>query len=357
MKKVLIINTVGYNYDGITSVILNYLKTMEKEGLSFTFPVYTDIHPNLKEELAALGELVWIPNRKQNVKAYCTQLRQILKNGYDVIHIHGNSGTMLIETLLAKICRVKKIIIHAHSTNTDHPFINAVLKYPMMYLADVRLACSDAAGKWLYGSKKYTVLNNAIDLEKYRFDINARKRYRREFGVGEEYLIGHAGHFSQSKNQSFLIDVFEEVHKQEPKTKLLLVGSGTELEAIEEKVVKKKLTEAVIFIGSRSDIHSIYSAMDMFVLPSKWEGLSLVTVEAQVNGLAVLVSDVVPEETKCSDRVQYKALLDGTMDWAVCIYEMLRTKFDRICDVHIAAAEKGFDIRKEAEKLQKMYIS
>lgn len=357
MKKILVINTVGFQYEGITSVILNYTKGMDREGLQFTFPVYEDTIPKLKEELEELGRTVTVPNRKQNVKSYIKALFCLLNEDFDVLHVHGNSGTMLIETVVAKLRGVKKIILHTHSTSTNHPLANALMKYPMMLLADVLMACSDAAGTWLYGKQKYTVLNNAIDIQKFQFDPQNRKEYREEFGVQEdEFLIGHIGHFTPQKNHFFLLDIFRAYHKLDPKAKLLLIGGGADFERVREAAEKMELQDSVIFAGRRSDAASVYSAMDLFILPSIWESLSLVTLEAQANGLPALVADVVPLDAKCTDRVFYEPLSHKPEEWAEAVQRIRKQNFDRNADTREAIAEKGFDIHKEAGDLRNIYI-
>lgn len=357
MEKILVINTVGFQYEGITSMILNYTKGMDREGLQFTFPVYEDTIPKLKEELEDLGRTVVVPNRKQNVKGYIKALFHLLREGFDVLHVHGNSGTMLIETVIAKLRGVKKIILHTHSTSTNHPLANALMKYPMMLLADALMACSDAAGTWLYGKKKYTVLNNAIDIEKFRFDPQNREQYREEFGISEEeFLIGHIGHFTPQKNHFFLLDIFKAYHELDTKAKLLLIGDGPNRQKVEEAAEALSLKEKVIFAGRRSDAAAIYSAMDLLLLPSRWEGLPLTMIEAQTNGLPLLVSDVITRDAKCTDRTFYKALEDGPESWAEEIPKIRNGRFDREEDMSMPVRECGFDIHKEAENLRNIYI-
>lgn len=358
MKKILVINTVGFQYEGITSVVLNYIGEMHRDGLNYTFPVYADIHPRLKEELNALGSTITVPDRKRDVKGYIAQLYRILGEGYDVLHVHGNSGTMLIETALAKLRGVKKVIVHAHSTSTNHPLANAVMKYPMMFMADERLACSKAAGEWLYGKRTYMVLNNAIDIGKYRFDAQNRKHYREEFDIkDEEFLIGHIGHFTPQKNHFFLLDVFKAYHSLNPNTKLLLIGDGPDQPRVKEMAKDLGIWNQVIFAGRRSDAACIYSAMDLFLLPSRREGLPLVMVEAQANGLPMLVSDVITKDACCTDRVFRRPLSAGSDAWAKEIGEIAGMPCARADDLTSLIRACGFDIYKEAETLRNIYIS
>lgn len=357
MKKILIINTVGYNYDGITSVILNYLKAMDRKDLVFSFAVYNDIPVGLRQELEGLGKPLMVPHRKRYLRGYVRELAHILAENYDVIHIHGNSGTMVIETVLAKLWRVKNIILHAHSTNTDHPLVNAVMKYPMMLLADTLLACSDAAGNWLYGKRPYCVLNNAIDFSQFQFHSANRDRYRSEFGIqDEEFLVGHVGHFTAPKNHFFLIDIFAAFHEKMPDSKLLLIGNGSDFAAVQETVRQKKLSDFVIFAGQRPDAAAIYNAMDLFILPSRWEGMPLTVIEAQVNGLPLLVSDVVAPDSNWTNRVFYKALADGAHSWADKMAAIRSAHFPRDDDMTEKIREKGFDIHQKAEALRKIYL-
>lgn len=358
MKKILISPTLGLDLEGITSVIYNYTKAMDRSGLQLYFLTYGDLKPAVRERFEALGEILFVSDRKKSTKAYLKDYRAVLKtHGFDVVHVNGNSGTMILEVLLAKFSGVKNVMVHAHSTRTNHPVINAILKYPMMWLSRECIACSEASGKWLYGNYPYTLLNNAIELDNFRFREALREQYRREFGIREEeFLIGHIGHFTEPKNHFFLMDVFAEFHALELASKLLLISDGPRFEQVKEKAAQLGLKDAVIFAGRRSDVAGIYSAMDLFILPSCWEGLPLVMVEAQVNGLPLLVSNVVTKVAKCTDRVFYKPLEDGPKDWARSLQELKHTTFDRREDARPAIAAKGFDIQAEAAKLRKLYL-
>lgn len=357
MKKILISPTLGLDLEGITSVIYNYTKAMDRSGLQLSFLTYGDLKPTVRERFEALGEILFVSDRKQSTKAYVKDYIALLKtHSFDVVHIHGNSGTMLIEVLLAKLCGVKNVIVHAHSTRTNHPAINAILKRPMMWLSQTCIACSEATGQWLYGKYPYTLLNNAIELSNFCFREDLRQQYREEFGIGDAFLIGHIGHFTEPKNHFFLIDVFARFHELETNSRLLLISDGPRFRQVQEKVTQLGLQDAVIFAGRRSDVAGIYSAMDLFFLPSCWEGLPLVLVEAQVNGLPVLVSDVVTKAAKCTDRIFYKSLDDGAQSWGEKLQELKKMQFDRSVDSRPAIAAKGFDIQAEAEKLRQLYL-
>lgn len=357
MKKILIAPTLALDLEGMTTVIYNYTSAMDRSGLQLFFLTCGELKPVVRQRFEALGEILFVSDRKQSTQAYVKDFAALLKkHRFDTVHIHGNSGTMLIEVLLAKLCGVKQVMVHAHSTRTNHPAVNAVLKYPMMWLAEECIACSGVSGKWLYGKHPHTVLNNAIDLEKFRYQDAAREQYREEFGIKDEFLVGHIGHFTEPKNHFFLIDVFAAFHRLEPKSKLLLISDGPRFEQVKEKVSRLGLEDAVIFAGRRSDVAAIYSAMDLFILPSLWEGLPLVLVEAQVNGLPLLVSDVVTRDANCTDRVVYKSLDQGAEAWAKELQEIRKMPCNRHEDTGAAVAGRGFDIHVEADRLRQLYL-
>lgn len=357
MKRILIINTVGFRYEGISMVITNYLSHMDKQGFEFDFLCFPETEFGIKKYLRGLGNVITISNRKENTFKYCKEVHNILKKKYEVIHIHGNSGTMVIEVILAKVHRVKNIIVHCHNTTCNHPVLNVLLKRPMINMSTHLLACSDASGKWLYDNNKFVVLNNAIDTNRFHFNNEVREECRSELGLKNEYVIGHIGRFDIQKNHDFMIEVFAKFHKKMPCSKLLLVSDGPKREEIQKKVFSKGLENVVIFAGCRSDTEKLYCAMDVFMLPSLWEGLPLVMIEAQVSGLPVLASDVITKEAECTNRVWYKSLDDGIDHWADCLSKISMQKYDRTESVENGIRKHGFDIALEAEKLREVYLS
>lgn len=358
MKKVLIISTVGLDYQGITSVILNYSSHICLDGLKLEFVAFEGVDSKLKKKFEKIGVVHVIPNRKQDTKGYIKGLKQLLKQEYDVVHIHGNSGTMLIEVLLAKAVRVRKIIIHGHNTATNHPVVNKMMNPLMNYLATDRLSCSQKAGEWLYGKREFKILNNAIEVRKFTYNSKVRAEVRGDLGIKEEVLIGHIGHFSHQKNHFYLVDIFKAVHDRHPQTKLLLVSDGVLLEDVKKKVDELGLTDSVVFTGRREDTERLYQAMDIFVLPSRWEGLPLVTVEAQAAGLPIIVSNVVPTVAKCTENMEFCSVENGADEWAEKIWCMVeKTMAERgKKDVLSEIVKCGYDIETETKVLEKMYL-
>lgn len=352
----MIVNTIGMGFEGMSFVILNYLRNMPREGLQLHITADPELCDEMREILEALGTVHIIPIKQENLKGYLKGIRDILKTGMDVLHVHGNSGTMAMEAVLAKSCGVKNIIVHAHSTKTDHPAVNAILRYPMMLFSDERIACSVDSGKWLYKKWKHTVLNNAIDISRFRFDPDIREQCRREFGIREEFLVGHIGNFYEPKNHVFLIDIFAAFHKLKPDSRLLLAGRGPDFDAVVEKVNQLQLQDAVIFAGRRTDVERLYQAMDAFVMPSRWEGLPLVLLEAQASGLPVLASDRITKDVRCAENFWYLPIEEDPEVWAEKLVKLSEEKIDRTVDTAQCLRERGFDIRMEAGRLRDLYL-
>jgi glycosyltransferase involved in cell wall biosynthesis len=332
---------------------------MDHEGLQFDFLSPNPVPTELKEKFSLIGKVIEVPNRKKRLLDYCMSLSKLLKrNKYDVVHIHGNSGTMCIESVIAKKQNVNRVIVHCHNTVCNHPFFNKLMRPIMLSKADCLLSCSQDAGKWLYGKSGYHVLNNAIDTEKFRFNGKTRMRIREELKINDEFVLGHVGHFTEQKNHTFLLDLFAEIVKEIPNTKLLLVGDGPELENISKKVSSLGLQKTVIFAGKTENPENMYFAMDMFLFPSKWEGLGLVLIEAQASGLQCITSNNVPREGNITGNVNF-INYNYIEKWKNYIINYVNSEKEHrsiTSDKNIVKIRQyNYDIRAESYKLKKIY--
>lgn len=357
MKKILILNTIGMGYEGISSVIINYVTHMNCKDIQCDIIAYNQTPEELKLKLEKYCNVFIIPKKKQDFKGYIKGLSTLLKNNnYDAIHIHGNSGMMIIETLIAKKNKVHKIIVHCHNTTCDHKVLNIILKVPMKKIATNLLACSEESGKWLYGKSPYTVLNNAIDCKKFEFNSSIRNKIRKEFNIENKLVLGHIGSFIEQKNHEFLIDFFYEYQKEDCNSVLLLISDGPKFEQIKNKVKELNIEDKVIFAGRRGDIDLLYQAMDVYVMPSKWEGLPLVMLEAQACALPVIASENITKDAKCNDNVVFLPIDKGTQCWVNELKRIKNNPENREDDVFDNMKLHGFDIITEADKLKKIYI-
>lgn len=356
MSKVLIINTSGLGMGGITTHMLNYLRRLkEMQYEAFFSIVVTGVRDkNVLEQFENLGcELVYLPDRKKKLWKYCFALRRLLRNNdFDVLHVHGNSSTMGIELSLGKQFGIPVRIAHCHNSKCEHPYLHKLLLPIFKKSYTQAVACSSLAGDWIFGKGKYIVLANAIDLDKFQFNAEVRKEYRKALKVADDtLLLGHVGNFNEQKNHDFLIDIFDEVQKKK-KAELILIGTGPLLADAKKKVNNFGMQDKVHFLGIRDDVGCWMQAMDCFVFPSKWEGFGMVLIEGQTSNLPMVVSTEVPIITKVTDNIRYISLSDGTGKWANLIIN-LASSADRIKPVD--SRIKEYDINNNIEKLTKLY--
>lgn len=361
MKKILIINNVPFEMGGMSSVIVNYINNMNKEGVEITLIVNSKIERNYEVNLLENGIKIIVLSRNNRVINYMYDLYKVMKKGnFDVVHIHGNSSTMLFETLPAYLTKIPKRIVHCHNISCQHKVLNKVLWSIFKRTYTLALACSNEAGKWLFkDEKEFLVLNNAFDLNKYKFDQKIRKKMREELGIGDIYTIGHVGFFNNQKNHEKLFEVISYL-KDKIDIQLLCVSGDTEVpEKINELIKEYGLENKVKILLRRSDINSLLQAMDFFVFPSKFEGLGLALLEAQATGLHCLASDKVPRAAGvCENLVQYCGLEDDAIEWSNRILKMKKNEEREKASIDAInkLTKAGYDIITEAEKLRNIYI-
>lgn len=288
---------------GSEQVVLNYCSRMR--DIHFDLLYQYEPNPQILEQFNNAGiNCIQIPDKVHHPLKHLWVMYKIFRHGeYDIVHSHLDWFLNGYVCFLAMLAGVKKRIAHHHQAYSKWSFLCVMLRIPCKLFATHWLACGEAAGingwgKCAVAKGKVTILPNAIDPEKFRFSENSRQRVRAKYGIKEDdFVIGHVGRFFLQKNHQFLIDVFDGVHKQKSNAKLLLLGEGPLQELIRQKVESLYLTDEVIFVGLQNKPAAFYSAMDVFCLPSLWEGLPLTLVEAQYNGLPCVVSDAITKET------------------------------------------------------------
>ena len=358
MKRVLVIITTAFvRTGGLASVMMNYWRAMDKTGLSFDFASTNAIDDLLNAEISKEGcNYYQLPPRKQFLN-YFNTLRKICK-GYDVVHVHANSATSVLELLAAKKAGVPQRIHHNHNSNTKYPFLNKVLHPLFVYSYTDAIACSEAAGEWLFGKGKYIVLPNAIDIEKFKFNLHVRKRIRDEFKINiDEFVIGHVGKFVEAKNHGFLIEIFTKYHSKHPNSKLLLVGDGILRTQIECCIKNSGCADAIILAGLRSDISDLVQAFDVFVFPSIHEGLPLSVLEAQSSGLPCIISSNIDKKVAVGCDVVIKDLSDGDESWAeaISLFDFAKSREERCLKNYKLITDAHYNIMNEANQLKEFY--
>lgn len=344
---------------GVEAVVMNYYRHIDRTKIQFDFLCDEDSTNIPYEEIEQLGGRVILIPPYQKVFKYQKELIRIFKeNNYKIVHSHINTLSVF-PLRAAKKAGVKVRIAHSHSTTNKKEWKKNLLKqvlrpFSKVYATDY-MCCSELAGRWLFGDKAYDsgqvyLLNNAIDLDKFKYDEEKRKKKRKELNIKDDTLvIGHIGRFVAQKNHTFLINIFNEVHKKNPNSLLLLVGQGPLKEEIENKVKELQLNDSVRFLGQRNDVNELYQAFDVFCLPSLYEGLGMVLIEAQVSGVKCIASTEVPKIAKINSNLVFVDLLSSPNIWAEYF-----EKFNRISINKNKFA--NYNILLESNKLLKYYM-
>ena len=349
---------------GVESVIMNYYHNIDKTKIQFDFIIDGYEKSILDDEILSLGGKIYkVEPYNKNIFKYIYQIYRIVKdNNYKIVH--SNMNTLAVFSLFAAWFAGAEVrILHNHSTATKNEKLRSVMKYILRPFAPIfanrYMACSHLAGEWMYGkekmqSGKVKILNNAIDIEKFAYNYKARKKLRQELNINEDtFVLGHVGRFMYQKNHDFLIDIFKELHKRRKNSLLLLIGDGLLRQRIEKKVAYYKLQSSVKFLGLRKDIAALYNIMDVFVLPSWYEGLPVVSIEAQANGLPCFISNKVSFECNLSNSVHFIDLKEPPIYWSK---EILNCKLLRNKNAIKELNEKNFNIKKEINNLENFYL-
>lgn len=384
MRVLQVIDDMGLN-SGVSSMLLNYYRYIDHDKVNFDFMVYNTVSDDVKEyckrnhsriyEVGPLsGKTVLDGTLYKKVEGV---MKRYAKK-YDVIHGH-ESNTAFIYMKLAKKYGINHRIIHSHNAKGADGMVkkarNFILNhYGLKYVTDY-CACSKKAAKYLYGTTNHVnIINNAIDINKFRFQPEVRNRMRKKLGVEDMFVVGHVGRFAPQKNHGYIIDVFWQFHQKVQNSKLVLIGDGELMDMIKQKVNTLHLDGAVLFEGVQSNVNEYMQAMDAFVLPSMYEGLPVVCVEAQATGLSCIVSKEVTREIKITENVKFIGIdnkypvLQSTIqsnqnnqkDIKSWVQELIKIRQKKnINNRKLYAdrvAKQGFDIREQSKKLESYYI-
>lgn len=348
---------------GVESIIMNYYRHIDKDKIQFDFIVDEDSTIIPIDEIKKLGGKVIMVPPYQKLHKYMIKLIKVFKdNEYQIVHSNINSLSVF-PMIAAKIAGVKIRIAHNHSTSNNKEIKKTLVKNMLKPFSKIfpneYFACSELAGKWLFGDGFYNegrvkLIKNAIDISKFIYNEDKRNCIRKEMELEDKFVIGHVGRFMFQKNHDFLIEIFNEVNKIDDNVYLLLIGEGELENSIYEKVEKLGLTSKVKFLGIREDVNDIMQAMDVFVFPSRYEGLGMVAIEAQAAGLKTIVSDEIPIEAKVTELLEYCNLEQTPKEWAIKILESNNgyLRLDRSKEIE----ENGYEIKKASKKLEKIYL-
>lgn len=366
MKKRVLVVVGTMSVGGNERFVLNLIKNLDKNVFVIDLLIYSDI--NLCKE--------WFDIAKQNcnsvylnmqdnhsfVKDIAFAKRILNSNEYDVIHCNSCSLSGLLRTVIANKHSVNTTIIaHSHNAGTKSKNIFSNIAKDMMriYLSnsiDYGFACSDVAAKSKFTQKllespKYYFINNAIDTEMYKFNNEYRNEIRTELNIDEDtLLIGNIGRLDYQKNQIYLLEILKKIIDQNLNIKLLIIGDGNEKENLLNKAKEYNILDDLIILSSRDDINKYYSAMDCFVMTSRFEGFPFVLVEAQINGLKCIISTNISKNVDIVGQIDFIDL-DNVDEWVNAIKQVN----GRISKRDVDFISEKFEIKKEIEKIEDVY--
>ncbi len=356
MKKILEVNVDDMGFGGVYSLVRSVVMACP-EGTTLDIACIEPFEQQKNiEELEAHGCTVhyvgFAGNKIKKQFVIIRQLKELIQNGgYEAVHIHGDVAyKLLVYSVAARLSGVSTILLHSHASGTDGNHRELKKKLHLLSRPFLRftgtgyVSCSDLAADWMFpnvSKKKISIIHNGVNLDKFRFNAEHREAMRQTWNLQDAFVLGHVGRFEYQKNHDYLIDVFAEVKKEIPNAKLFLVGEGSLQEGIRQKVTDLGLSDDVIFAGLSREVEKLLSGFDVFVLPSHFEGLPIVGVEAQAAGLPVLFADTITKEAKLTDEARFLSIGEGDItQWVERIKSLTHTErsdpYDRLKAQHFS---------------------
>lgn len=342
---------------GLETMIMNYYRHIDRSKVQFDFLTHRDEKWDYDDEIESLGGRIYhLPRLNPFSPKYLKSLDDFFRDHkeYDIVHCHQDclSGIVL---KYAKKNGVPFTIAHSHNANQDKNLkylIKLAAKRNITKYADCLFACGKEAGRWMFNTDDFTILNNAIDTESYIYNEEKSLNMRNKLGIENKFVVGHVGRFRHQKNHSFIIDIFKKVSEIRDDALLMLVGDGELMEDMKNKVSSLGLDNKVMFLGSRDDVSDLMQAMDVFIFPSLYEGFPLTMIEAQSSGLNCIISDKIPQECIISKNVKIVGLDKSCTDWANEVINMYNKKRNQCKEIE----NNKFDIKSNALWLEDFYL-
>ncbi|WP_026528976.1 glycosyltransferase [Butyrivibrio sp. VCD2006] len=318
-RKIKVLHIVGAMYPGgMENFIMNIYENIDRERFSFDFAVHDIKENGYEPRIKELGGKVFLLPRmtKHPIKNMTELGRHIKEEGYDVVVRHTANALVAPQLLAAKKAGAITIC-HSHNETDPKKIAHVLGRLLLLPNTDVRLACSENAGKWMYGDKSFEVINNAIDLNKFEYKAEKRQKVIDEFHLEGKHIYGHIANFIASKNHLFLMEIFKEIARLDEKAVFICLGEGDLKPEVMQKAKDLGIGDKVIFTGIRHDAENFMSAFDVMVFPSFFEGLPLTLIEAQVSSLPILMSDTItPNVIVTKGLVESKSIQDSAESWA-----------------------------------------
>lgn len=327
IKRVLIIG-VDEDCAGIANVVMNFYRNINRNQIQFDF-ISASAGIAYKDEIKSMGGNIYtLHSRRRNIFKYRKEIDNFFKNNaskYIAVWYHSTVLSNLNFIKSAKKYKVPKIIIHSHASHNlgsiHSYFMHIVGRKKAEKIATDFWSCGELASKWFYSQKiinssKHKIIFNSIDTNDFKFNENVRQKIRKELNLKDEFLIGHTGRLRREKNQEFLIKVFDEIKKEKKDAKLVIIGSGEDLDKLVTLAKDLKHENDIMFLGFKSNVNDYYQAIDCFVFPSLYEGFPMSLIEAQTSGLPIYASDTITDKVKILDNFRFLNIEKSPKEWA-----------------------------------------
>lgn len=363
MKRLLCI--VGsMNAGGAETFLMKIFREIDKSKYQMDFCVATSEKGFYDSEIERLGGKIYhiIPKSKGLIKNLKDIFSIVKKEQYKYVMRISQHSISSLELLAAKIGGAKIIAFRSSNTNSGGSKLNLLLHYLFRPVANrivnVKIAPSTEAANYMFGKgvvkkNKYFLLNNGLDLEKFKYSQEVREKIRKKLGVEEKFVIGHVGRFSRQKNHKFLLEIFKEYLKRNDNSVLLLIGKGELENEIKEYSKTLQINDKVIFYGVSENVNKLYSAMDIFIFPSLFEGMPNTVIEAQASGLDCVISDTITKECNITGNVKFKSLQESPKQWSdeIIVNNRNRSEEEKIFE------DKSYDIKSVTRKFEKIIFN
>ena len=344
--------------NGIETFLMNVYRNIDREKVQFDFAIYNEPSANsYEQEVRSLGGKVYMLSKKSDgFIAYLSSLKRVIKeNNYKIVWRSTDSCIGGSDLIVAAFAGANYRVLHAHSSSIFgvSKYIHYLLRPFCNMATNKRVACGEAAAKWMFGGRTAEIMQNGINTAAFQFDESIRQEYREQFSVEEKIVIGNVGRLEEVKNPLFLIDVFNAFHRKNRNSALFLIGTGDLLEECKKKVEGYGIADDVFFLGTRPDVAKLLQMFDVFVMPSIYEGFPVAMIEAQDAGLPCVVSDTVPKETNILGQVQFVSLDAGLEEWCSAISGKIGVRVENASN---AMFDKGYDINRVVQRAEEIVL-
>ena len=349
------------NCGGAETLLMHLYRGMDRDKVQFDFHCNKPKPGDYDDEIRALGGRIFVSPGFKSYRRYLAFMTDLLREHpeYKIIHTH-NGALMLYALESAKQNKLPVRIAHAHATAVPAgktAFFKKMLRPLIKYAATDYWGCGDAAGKFYFSEKRWNqkneLIHNAIEPEHFAFNDAVRREIREQYGFGDKFIVGHVGRLSVEKNQKKLMEVFAEIHKMNPETHLVMIGTGYLENDLKQQVKDLGIEDAVTFTGVLTNVNEWYSVFDVFVMTSPREGLPVVAIEAQAADLPCVLTDTITREVCITDNVRFVGLDDSAATWAKTILDIKPAqRVSRMAELQQA----GYEIETEAKRMQALYL-